>query len=76
MRGRDARERQSWLLMKHRDEEVRPAAEYDITEDRPESVSVLGWPGNSQRGTVRSPVWIRMDSIVSGPPPCPTGAEE
>ena len=40
IRGRDAREGgKPWLLMKHRDVEVRPAAEYDITEDRPESVA-------------------------------------
>ena len=40
IRGRDARESgKTWLLMKHRDEEVRPAASYDITEDRPESVA-------------------------------------
>jgi bifunctional non-homologous end joining protein LigD len=40
IRGRDARESgKTWLLMKHRDDEVRPAAEYDITEDRPESVA-------------------------------------
>jgi bifunctional non-homologous end joining protein LigD len=39
IRGRDARESgKTWLLMKHRDVEVRPASEYDITEDRPESV--------------------------------------
>jgi bifunctional non-homologous end joining protein LigD len=40
IRGRDARDGgKPWLLMKHRDAEVRPAAEYDITEDRPESVA-------------------------------------
>lgn len=40
IRGRDARDSgRPWLLMKHRDVEVRPAAEYDITEDRPESVA-------------------------------------
>ena len=40
IRGRDARESgKTWLLMKHRDDEVRPAAQYDITEDRPESVA-------------------------------------
>jgi len=40
IRGRDAREGgKTWLLMKHRDVEVRPASEYDITEDRPESVA-------------------------------------
>jgi bifunctional non-homologous end joining protein LigD len=40
IRGRDVRQSgKSWLLMKHRDDEVRPAAEYDITEDRAESVA-------------------------------------
>jgi bifunctional non-homologous end joining protein LigD len=40
IRGRDARQSgKSWLLMKHRDDEVRPGAEYDVTEDRPESVA-------------------------------------
>ena len=40
IRGRDARESgKTWLLMKHRDDKVRPAAEYDITADRPESVA-------------------------------------
>ncbi len=40
IRGREARAgERPWLLMKHRDAEVRPAAEYDITAERPESVA-------------------------------------
>jgi hypothetical protein len=40
IRGRDARKSgKTWFLMKHRDDEARPAAEYDITEDRPTASS-------------------------------------
>jgi bifunctional non-homologous end joining protein LigD len=40
IRGRDAREdEKSWLLIKEKDETARPAAEYDVTEERPESVA-------------------------------------
>jgi bifunctional non-homologous end joining protein LigD len=40
IRGRDARESgKTWLLMKHRGDKVRAAAEYDIRKDRPESVA-------------------------------------
>ena len=39
-KGRDARDSErSWLLFKERDEEAKPLAEYDITVERPESVT-------------------------------------
>ena len=39
-RGRDPRDAEkSWLLFKEKDEHARPAAEYDVTAERPESVS-------------------------------------
>ena len=39
-RGRDPRDAEkSWLLFKERDEFARPASEYDVTAERPESVS-------------------------------------
>jgi bifunctional non-homologous end joining protein LigD len=38
-RGRDPRDAEkSWLLFKERDEFARPASEYDVTKERPESV--------------------------------------
>src|SRR6185503_3896093 len=40
IRGRDARDdEKSWLLIKEKDETARPAAEFDVTEERPESVA-------------------------------------
>jgi bifunctional non-homologous end joining protein LigD len=39
IKSRDARDRdKTWLLIKERDASVRPAAKYDVTEARPESV--------------------------------------
>ena len=39
-KGRDPRDAEkSWLLFKERDEHARPASEYDVTAERPESVS-------------------------------------
>ena len=38
MRGRDEDDGKSWLLIKERDAEARPESEYDIAEERPESV--------------------------------------
>ncbi len=39
IKGRNARDDKSWLLIKERDEAVRPNGEYSIVEDRPESVT-------------------------------------
>jgi bifunctional non-homologous end joining protein LigD len=40
IKGRDARdEDKSWLLVKERDQEARPSAEYDVVKERPESVA-------------------------------------
>jgi bifunctional non-homologous end joining protein LigD len=40
IRGRDARDdEKSWLLIKENDETARPAAEYSVTGERPESVA-------------------------------------
>ena len=40
IKGRDAREdEKSWLLIKEKDEHVRPSAEWSVTEARPESVA-------------------------------------
>ena len=40
IKGRDARDdAKSWLLIKERDEYVRPKGEYDVTRERPESVA-------------------------------------
>jgi bifunctional non-homologous end joining protein LigD len=40
IRGRDARDdEKSWLLIKEKDETARPSAEFDVTEERPESVA-------------------------------------
>ena len=40
IKGRDARDdAKSWLLIKERDELVRPSSEYDVTKERPESVA-------------------------------------
>jgi bifunctional non-homologous end joining protein LigD len=38
IKGRDARDDKSWLLIKEKDDHVRPSSEYDVTEARPESV--------------------------------------
>jgi bifunctional non-homologous end joining protein LigD len=69
IKGRDAREEgRTWLLIKERDEQVRSNKVYDITEDRPESVSTgrtldqiaadrdRVWNSNrEERGEVRGP---------------------
>jgi bifunctional non-homologous end joining protein LigD len=39
IRGKPEDKAENWLLIKHRDEVARPASEYDILEERPESVA-------------------------------------
>ena len=61
IRGRDARKSgKTWFLMKHRDDEARPAAEYDITEDRPTASSA-----SSRRRAARASTW--SVPIMRGP---------
>src|SRR5689334_24400347 len=38
MHGREGERQEPWLLIKENDEEARPASEYDIVEDLPDSV--------------------------------------
>jgi bifunctional non-homologous end joining protein LigD len=38
MHGRESERQEPWLLIKENDEEARPASEYDVTEEMPESV--------------------------------------
>ena len=60
-------------------EELRHAFDHD-KEMSDEDYETLGHINYCERmqvlGSVRSPVWTRLDSIVSGPPPCPTGGEQ
>lgn len=60
MRGRGDEKQPSWLLIKERDDEARPSAEFDVVEQQPESVLGAGSaPGKSARsanGTAARPV--------------------
>ena len=42
MRGRGNERQEPWLLIKERDETARPSAEFDITEELPDSVNAAG----------------------------------
>ena len=60
-------------------EELRYAFDHD-QEMSDEDYETLGHINYCERmqvfGECRSPVWTRLDSIMSGSPPCPTGAEQ
>jgi bifunctional non-homologous end joining protein LigD len=54
MRGRAAQEsKQPWLLIKERDQEARPAAQYSIVEALPDSVLQTNGSSEMQRGTAK-----------------------
>src|SRR4051812_16736770 len=67
MKGRgDGKREDPWLLIKERDEFVRPAAEYSVVDERPDSVQAL----EDRPGAVKSPSSSGASPALatSGPP--------
>ncbi len=64
MKPRPSEKRESWLLIKERDEFVRPREEYDVIAEQPESV-VTGarwsrWPPRRRTGRRTRPRAVRI----------------
>lgn len=48
MHGRDGGKAPPWLLIKEKDEHVRPASEFSVVDEMPDSVASLGMPGRAK----------------------------
>ncbi len=72
MKGRaDGKREDPWLLIKERDDHVRPANEYSVVDEMPDSVKALAdRPAAHQRATKRAPSAdiAATASAVDGPP--------
>ncbi|MBK0394688.1 DNA ligase D [Ramlibacter algicola] len=65
MKGRgDGKREDPWLLIKERDEFVRPASDYSVVDERPESVQAL----EDRPGAVAAPAAPEAAPAASGPP--------
>jgi bifunctional non-homologous end joining protein LigD len=61
MRARDGERQTSWLLIKERDDEARPASEFDVVEALPDSVLRKKAPKKATSGKVRSSAKARAE---------------
>jgi len=78
MHGREGERQEPWLLIKENDEEARPASEYDIVEDLPDSVLTKPKASTkntkSTKDTKKKVVAKRTRSTKGDAPGVPAGA--
>ena len=77
MRGK-GEDKEPWLLIKEKDEHVRPAAEFSVVDEMPDSVKALGTPAATakapaRRRAVALPPTLEPElaTLVDGPPANP-----
>jgi bifunctional non-homologous end joining protein LigD len=69
MKGRGDERQEPWLLIKEKDEHVRPASEYSVVDEMPDSVKALADRPGSQTATLRpAATSASAPAATSGPP--------
>ena len=75
MNGKREERQEPWLLIKEKDEEARPAAEYDVVEALPDSVLAKAKPKRATKRATKTTTKKKTAKAKKSSPDLPPGAE-
>jgi bifunctional non-homologous end joining protein LigD len=75
MKGRGDERQEPWLLIKEKDDYARPAEEFSVVDEMPDSVKSLPMPGTNERvpAKVKGKAKAKADAADDAPPAAKTG---
>jgi bifunctional non-homologous end joining protein LigD len=68
MKGRGDEKQEPWLLIKEKDDYARPAEEFSVVDDMPDSVKSLPMPGTSEKLPAKVKGKAKADAADDAPP--------